>query len=153
FKLYLPLIEDQPESRSQDSSMTPGKGCILIVDDESVIRMVYKTLLSDLGYEVLLAEDGRQGLDLFSREYKNIDLVILDMIMPEMNGRETFIAMKEIDPDVCALIISGYSNENSKDLLDLGVYGYLQKPIEGHVLSHTISEALKKKGDSAVSNS
>jgi PAS domain S-box-containing protein len=149
FKLFLPLVGNKPEKKVLTSSMIPGKGCILVVDDESVIRMVYKAHLSSLGYEVLLAEDGKKGLDLFSREYRKIDLVILDRIMPDINGRELFISMKEIDPAVCALMISGFSTElNSSDILDLGFCGYLQKPIEGHVLSSTISNILKNKVDS-----
>jgi len=143
FRLFLPLIRDLQVSKAKESSFVPGKGCILVVDDEEILRMTNQALLSSLGYTVLLGENGKQGLEIYKRRREEIDLVILDMIMPEMNGRDTFAAMKEINPKVRAILVSGFPDEsNVNHFIDLGFYAFLQKPVEGALLSRVVAEAI-----------
>ena len=146
FSLCFPLSIDKLIRNTVQDSVLRGEGCILVVDDESVLREMYEAHLTALGYQVLLAENGREGLEIYRREQKHIDLVILDMIMPEMNGLDSFLGMKDIDPEIKAVLISGYSNEYKKsDFLDRGFLDYLQKPVEIHELSRVIADCLKKE--------
>jgi two-component system, cell cycle sensor histidine kinase and response regulator CckA len=101
------------------------KGAILVAEDDDTIRDFLSIVLTKAGYSVLLAEGGKQALELF-REHKNqIDLVILDMIMPGMDGKETFEGLRNIAPNVRVLVSSGYSDESRSVK---GAMGYLQKP-------------------------
>ncbi|MBF9018450.1 MULTISPECIES: response regulator [unclassified Oceanispirochaeta] len=146
FSLYFPLSIGTLIRNTDQDSVLRGEGCILVVDDESVLRETYEAHLIALGYEVILAENGREGLEIYGREQKHIDLVILDMIMPEMNGLDSFLGMKEIDPEIKAILISGYSNEYKKsDFLTRGFLDYLQKPVEIHELSRAIADCLKQE--------
>jgi len=147
FTILLPLSKNTKEKiHSLSLSPITGKGRILFIDDETVIRVTGKKLLRDLGYEVIVAENGREGLDIFTKEYKSIDLVILDMIMPEMNGEDCFIAMREIDPAATIIISSGYTRDaDLKDLKVKGLAGLVRKPYRLYDLSKAISNALQQK--------
>ncbi len=115
-----------------------------MIDDEAVMRATAEAILTDLGYDVLLAENERVGLELFKDKYNEIDLVLLDMIMPEINGRDCFTAMKEIDPNLRAVLSSGFTRDD--DLTDLkadGLLGFIRKPYRGATLSRTVAAALK----------
>ncbi len=122
-----------------------GKSRILVIDDEDVIRKVAEGYLTNLGYEVILAENGRSGLDLFSQEFNNIDLVILDMIMPELNGRECFLAMRKIKPNIPVILASGFSNQSDlNQLIEEGLSAFIHKPYHEIELSHLVADVLKK---------
>lgn len=120
-----------------------GAGTILVVDDERAIRMTVKANLQHLGYTVLLAEDGQQALDLFSADPSAIDLVLLDMIMPKMNGRDCFEALQKINPDVRVILASGYAPEKDIEQMNAaGLQGFLIKPYAIPDLSQLIHTAL-----------
>ena len=120
-----------------------GSGCVLVIEDEAVIRDTVRAQLEDLGYEVILAEDGVVGLTLYQQHWKRIDAVILDLIMPRMNGEECFRALKQIDPQVQVLVASGFVQRIEIDqLLNEGVYGFLQKPFRRVQLSQVLAEVM-----------
>ncbi len=140
FHVYLPASTRTIVATESRYLEVPAGGTetILVVDDEEVIREVMRRILTSVGYTVLTAENGAQAVDIFRQRREEIDLVILDMIMPEMGGAKTFELLRDIDPEVQALLSTGYSREGqAKELLEVGVRGFLQKP-------YTMSEVLRK---------
>jgi PAS domain S-box-containing protein len=140
FNIYLPASEGKPlETKPTESSPLTGNETILIVDDEQAILLAVKELLEELGYNILTAQSGLKAIELYKKHSKDIKLVILDMIMPEMNGKETFVKLMEIDKNVCVLLSSGYSvNVEAKTILNLGCRGFIQKPFKVSELSEKI---------------
>ena len=99
--------------------------------------------LQQLGYTVVLAENGKQALDLFATDPKAIDLVMLDMIMPVMNGRDCFKALQKIDPDVRSILTSGFTSEaDVETMINAGLKGFISKPYCRTDLSQLIHSAL-----------
>jgi len=135
----LPLaLQDAPREEN-----VRGGGGIMLVDDEAIIRLSGHCLLEELGYQVYLAEDGEQALELYAREREQIRLVILDMVMPKLSGKETFLRLRELDPGVRVLFSSGFHREGTvNELLDLGSKGFIHKPYRLQHLSKTVAEAL-----------
>jgi PAS domain S-box-containing protein len=111
FRVYLPLTNLTPSNR-HGSKALPVRGngeSILLVEDSAEIRTVLGTMMTDFGYRVIYAADGEKGVEKFIRHQDEIDLLLLDVIMPRKNGRETFDAIRAIKPDVKALFMSGYA--------------------------------------------
>lgn len=105
------------------------RGTILIADDEAIVRMVLEEMLVRLGFEVHTAEDGRQALELFNENPDRFDLVIFDMAMPQMAGDELFYELRQIKPNVRAVLSSGYQEGNPADeMRTAGLSGFLPKP-------------------------
>jgi len=130
FSIYIPAV-DKAAVRSQDPVSRPagGRETILVVDDEETIRLLVKDILEEIGYRVLSAGDGGQAVELFRERNAEIDLVILDMTMPGMGGRETFEKLKEMNPRVRAILSTGYSeDERARQMLAMGVKAFVQKP-------------------------
>jgi CheY-like chemotaxis protein len=106
-----------------------GKETILLVDDEDMIWDVIIDMLQELGYTVILAANGREAIEIYRANPGQIDLVLLDMVMPEMDGYAAFFELKKIDPKVRVLLSSGYvSEEEARSVLDAGAAGFLRKP-------------------------
>jgi CheY-like chemotaxis protein len=117
-----------------------AKKVILLVDDEKPIVDVCSKMLSHLGYDVLEARDGRTAIDLFQQNVDNIDVVMLDMRMPGMNGAMVYDRLIQIKPDVKVLLFSGYfENEQIRKILENSNTDLIQKPVR---LIH-LSEKLK----------
>jgi PAS domain S-box-containing protein len=120
-----------------------GSETILLVDDEEAPIHVEEMMLKELGYRVLTARSGKEAISLYKENKGGLDLVALDMIMPEMGGRDTYDRLKKIDPDVKVLLVSGYSlNKQVEELLEKGCNGFMQKPFDIIQLSHKIREVL-----------
>ena len=118
---------------------------ILLVDDEDMIWDVLIDMLQSMGYNVLLASDGKEAVSIYGSNLGNIDLVILDMIMPKMGGKETFFILKELDPNVRVLASSGYvSQEEIQDVMEAGAAGFLRKPYRMTDLAKKIEEILRQ---------
>ena len=116
---------------------------ILIVDDENDILETTSRLLDKLGYCVMTALSGQIALNLFKEKHQSIDLVILDMIMPEISGSELFLQLKLIDPDVKVLLSSGYDqNEQIQKMIDRGCDGFIHKPFTLSQLTTEIDKIL-----------
>jgi len=113
----------------QEKSVQEKAGSILVVDDEKMNRVVLPDLLATMGYKTMVASDGFEALDIFVENKEEIDLIILDFMMPGMNGTETFFKLREIDPDVRIIIASGYSyNADIEIMRENGLAGILNKP-------------------------
>lgn len=143
FKLYLPILNEKKPEIKQYNELTYGSGGILFVDDEEILRYVGKTLLEDLGYRVYLAEDGVQAIEIYEKEEKNISLVILDMLMPRMGGKETMLKLKESYPNIRILISSGFHHEGTlSDIKELGGVGFIQKPYLKQELCKAVADSI-----------
>jgi PAS domain S-box-containing protein len=144
FRVCLPSGPGCLGEASAGEEAVQGKGGIMLVDDEAIIRLSGHCLLEELGYQVYLAEDGEQALDLYSRERRNIGLVILDMVMPKLSGKETFLRLKGLDPGVRVLFSSGFHREGTvQELLGIGAKGFIHKPYRLHNLSKSVADALQ----------
>lgn len=149
-KIYLviPSSEEIPIHFPHINQTTPinGSGKILLVDDEFSLRISGKRMLESFGYTVLIAENGKVATELYRQHNREVDLVLLDMIMPEMNGVETFQMLKKIRPDCKVIISSGYSNDSDLELLQKnGLAGFIQKPFHRKDLGLIIQRVLKEK--------
>jgi len=144
FNIYLPSSDlEDPVDAEVNSELLKGKETILLVDDEEGTILVEKLMLEELGYTVFPARSGRQAIELYNENKAGFDLVALDMIMPEMNGKETYDELKKINPKVKVLLVSGYSlNKQIEELIGLGCKGYIQKPFDIVQLSQKIREVM-----------
>ncbi|MCF6334706.1 MAG: response regulator [Spirochaetales bacterium] len=143
FRIYLPCSPKIKQSEKVEIGSVPGTGTILLVDDEEIIRTTVTEMLTELGYDVLLAKNGEEAVTIFQEEYSKIDLIIIDMIMPEMNGSETFYRMKAIDPNCRVVIASGYTGEENIDkLMADGLSGFINKPFPIDTLSQFLSDVM-----------
>ncbi|MBE6378597.1 MAG: response regulator [Lentisphaerae bacterium] len=112
-----------------ENKLPCGNETILIVDDHETIWDFLIDALSELGYSVLLAENGLDAVEIYRSNPEEIDLVLLDMIMPKAGGHQTFIQLKNIDPEVKVILSSGFvSEEEVSDLIEQGACGFLPKP-------------------------
>jgi CheY-like chemotaxis protein len=133
FRVYLPVSGKPEDAGGEDRTdrKLRGQERILVVDDEEDIRTFLGDIFKEYGYDVVLAGNGREAISLFGDLKDRIDLVILDMVMPKMGGRETFLKLKGIDPDVRVLLSTGYSQEGeAQQILNEGVLGFIQKPYQ-----------------------
>ena len=131
FRIYLPIVTKQDSEEEEESGEIPGgTETILLVDDEEMIRDLGKNILEQWGYTVLLASDGQEGLNAFLQNQARIDLVILDLSMPKMSGREVLTQIRSVSPEAKVAISSGYSPEGieKEELERRGATGFLSKP-------------------------
>ena len=149
FEIYLPAAEKEATpSRPRtdtDSEMAPGGETVLLADDEGMVIEVGREMLQRLGYTVLTAMTGREAIETYRAHKALIDLVILDMIMPDMTGMETYDRLKKEDPNIIVLLSSGYSIDGqASEILRQGCNGFIQKPFTMAALSRKVREMLGK---------
>ncbi len=144
FTVFLPAVDKEVVIKEAPvKEIRRGCETILVVDDEVFVVEVVCEMLESLGYSVLAAEDGRTGVEIYKERKKSIALVILDVIMPHMGGKETLELLKTVNPAVKVLLASGYSLEGqAKELLENGCKGFMQKPFQLNELSQKIREIL-----------
>jgi nitrogen-specific signal transduction histidine kinase/CheY-like chemotaxis protein len=147
FNVYLPAL-DQKTHKYVETEMEciQGNGTVLLVDDEKAVLDVGAKLLKKLGYTILTAGVGREAVEVYKEDKENIDIVILDMIMPDMGGGEVYDRIREINPKVRVLLSSGYTIEGkATEILMRGCDGFIQKPFSIEELSERIKEVLAKQ--------
>ncbi len=146
FDVYLPLTEAAVVMESQDTvkeASAAEAAHILVVDDEEMVRNVADDILQSLGYQVSLCKDGKEAVNFYQREWKKIDLIILDLVMPRLSGRETFTALRGINPSARILLSSGYSIDGqAQTLIEEGALDFVQKPYRIKNLMITVAAAL-----------
>jgi PAS domain S-box-containing protein len=147
FEIYLPASTNEVvKEENLHGEAFKGSETILFVDDEYMVIDVCQQILKELGYRVFLARSGKEAIEIYRRKQDEIDMVILDMIMPEMGGGETYDKLKEFNPDVKVLLSSGYSIDGlATEILDRGCDGFIQKPFGMKDLSRKLREILGKK--------
>jgi signal transduction histidine kinase/CheY-like chemotaxis protein/HAMP domain-containing protein len=144
--IYLPAVEAKANLESVEAKVEVrgrGGGTVLLIDDEETVRELGRHILESNNYTVLLAPHGREGVKIYREKEDAIDLVILDMIMPVMGGKETFHAIREINPHAPVLLCSGYSQEEAfGELLQAGARGFIPKPFRYDELLRKVEELL-----------
>ncbi len=145
--IYLPITEKQTliqEHRVEEK--VRDRETILVVDDEQSNIAVMVEMLEMLHYRVLPAGSGQEAVAVYSQKAKEIDLVILDMIMPGINGGRTFDILREINPDVAVILASGYSVEGeARAIINRGCRAFIQKPFHMQELSRKVRDVLDGK--------
>ncbi len=146
FSIYLPASERRAQEAVKTvERLTKGTGTVLLVDDEEVIIEVGKELLETMGYRVLIAKDGEEAIAIYKKHLDDIDIVVLDMVMPNMGGGKAYDRMKEINPEIKVLLSSGFSiNGEASEILARGCNGFIQKPFTMKELSGRVSKILEK---------
>jgi two-component system cell cycle sensor histidine kinase/response regulator CckA len=146
FKIYFPVIEketERVESEEEKVHIKGGKETILLVDDEEAIRELGKNILTRFGYTVLMVSDGETALEVYREKKEKISLVILDIIMPGMGGRECLKKLFKMNPKLKVIIASGYSiNGSTKEALEAGAKGFIGKPYNINQMLKAVREAL-----------
>jgi PAS domain S-box-containing protein len=147
FRIYLPLIEAQVEKIKPEviQPIETGTETVLLAEDEAAIREFIKKLLEEYGYKVITAVDGQTAINEFKAHKDKIQLVLLDVIMPNRNGKEAYEEIKKIRPDIKALFMSGYPADiiHKHDIIEKG-FAYIEKPVSPTKLLKKIREALGK---------
>jgi len=146
FNIYLPVLDQKiPEEKRLSSEILSGKEIVLLVDDEEIIAEIMEKALTLAGYRVLLARGGEEAIEVYKKNQNDIDLVVLDMIMPGMNGGKVFNRLREINPGVKVILSSGYSIDGeASQIMARGCNGFIQKPFGIKELSQKIREVLDK---------
>jgi len=147
FDIYFPLTAKSSEEQLEASAKTiTGNETILVVDDEELMRDLLDDMLSELEYKVLTAHDGPSAIKIYKELHNDIDLIILDMVMPKMKGIDVFRWLKKTDPNVKVILSSGYSRAGeAREILEEGVLDFIQKPFKQEDLSRIIRSVLDKK--------
>jgi len=146
FRILLPVVSARPAPLEPEAPAVAGTGWILVVDDEVILREIMQAMLEDLGYRVLTASDGQEALARFREHRDELGLVILDMVMPVMGGREAFERMRALDATVPIILSSGFSRDEDLEVLrQLGLDAFIQKPCGMADLSRVVAAAIRKK--------
>lgn len=147
FNIYLPASEKEAIKQEKlAEGVLKGGETILFVDDEEMIIKTGKELLETLGYKVLIAKSGKEVIEIYRAKNEQIDMVILDTVMPDIGGGEIYNMLKKINPDIKVLLSSGYSmNDEIKEILERGCDGFIQKPFTLKELSRKIRKILDKE--------
>ena len=150
FRVLLPCSDKQPQPADQvvsDAEAWHGRGTILVADDEQGVRNVARMMLERMGFDVLVAADGRQAVECFRAHADGITAVLLDMTMPYMNGEEVFRSFQEIRPDVPVVLSSGYTEQDATSRFGKnGPAGFVQKPFQLSDLRQKLRAALAAAG-------
>lgn len=148
FCIQLPIIKTgsrlnhKPVVQRKQNN-TNDKTNILIVDDEEIVRSIVKDMLINSNHNAITFSNGIDAINYYNDNYSKIDLVLLDIIMPEMSGKEVYFNLKKINPDVNVIIFSGYTMDNTiQELLDKGVKDFIHKPVNRAKLLEKISNIL-----------
>ncbi len=150
FKVFLPASEAAADADTLDSQRDDwsGEGLVLVIDDDQTVRDFVKNVLGRFGYKVLSAVDGLEGMAVFSEHLENIDLILLDLTMPNMDGKETYARMREKRPDIATVLMSGYNEQDAtQQFVGKGLAGFLAKPFLVADLMDMVQSALRRTAD------
>jgi len=144
FHVYLPGSNERIQNDQETAPvLTRGNEKVLLVDDEEMILDIGQKILKAMGYHVSLAKSGKEAIEVYRQQNDQIDLILLDMVMPDMCGGETFDCLKTINPGVRVLLSSGYSIDGeAAEILKRGCNGFIQKPFNMEQLSQKIRDVL-----------
>jgi two-component system cell cycle sensor histidine kinase/response regulator CckA len=147
FEVYLPAVKGRPQPSGASSAPTGehGEGTVLVVEDEPALRGILARTLLDAGYTVLAAANGAEALALVRDKREHIDMLVTDVIMPSMGGRALVEALRELDPDLPVLFISGYPADLDDENLKASRTELLRKPFAPNELLSRIHALAKKK--------
>jgi CheY-like chemotaxis protein len=146
FKVYLPRVDEPVETEASGKSsraVARGHETVLLVEDEALVRDLSREILEEIGYEVVVAQDGSEGLRICKEFERSIDLMITDVVMPRMSGRELAEAVATLRPDTRVLYMSGYTDDAivRHGILDDDAF-FIQKPFSPDSLALKVREVL-----------
>ncbi|MFH1148284.1 MAG: PAS domain S-box protein [Pseudomonadota bacterium] len=147
FTIYLPASDKEitPDIPPGKAEMEKGSETILLIDDQQIVLEVGKELLDALGYNAILARSGHEAVEVYKQRINEIDLVIIDMIMPGMDGGETYDVLKRLNPGIKTILSTGYSIDgDAAEIMKQGVNAFIQKPFSMKDLANKIREVLDK---------
>jgi len=152
FRVLLPAVEKRPAPAAEEPQPKPGEVCptgtILVVDDEEIVRRTAKQALERYGCNVLVAENGARGLEIFREQADGINCVVLDLTMPVMSGEETLERMRSLRTDIPIILSSGYNEaEALRRFEGKGLAGFLQKPYKAAALATMIGNVISGSGN------
>ena len=147
FKIYFPALENESvevDEAAAQEALSGGSETILLVDDEESLRELGKELLERFGYRIITAPDGETALEIWKDQGADIALIILDLVMPGMGGKQCIEALLKMDPGVKVVIASGYTvNGHAKEALDAGARGFIRKPYELRQMLNEVRRVLE----------
>jgi two-component system, cell cycle sensor histidine kinase and response regulator CckA len=148
FKIYFPTVAEERDSETPaiERPIRGGNETILLVDDEEALRDLGTILLTRFGYEVVTANDGIEALEIYQREKDRIALILLDLIMPEMDGKQCLGEILRVNPNAKVVLASGYSEAGPAISATAGAKGYIQKPYDMRQLLTTVRDILDRDG-------
>ncbi len=150
-RVYLPSILCEVPQISSDAVPAPsvGTGHVLIIDDEEAVAEAAQAILEYVGYTTTICLGGREAVEYFQKSGQGVDLVLLDMVMPEMSGPECFAELRRIWPDSKILLCTGYDRNHAvQELLNQGTVGFIQKPYDLDELAQVCADAIQQPASS-----
>jgi CheY-like chemotaxis protein len=148
FILFLPASSEEPsppKAPEPTEEIRMGKGHILVIDDEEVVRKASQQVLAVLGYQVSAFGETSKAIEFFKDNMNIIDLVVLDLVMPEMSGYDCFTTLRSIKNDIKVLVTSGYTlDKETRKILDSGAIGFIQKPFDIKRMSEMVFAAINQ---------
>ena len=148
-RVYLPSVPcDEPQRMvGLKAKLSAGSGHVLIIDDEPAVADAAQVSLEFLGYTTTIRLSGQEAVKFYSDPTHHVDLILLDMVMPDMSGPECFAELRRIRPDCKVLLCTGYDRNHAvQELLNKGVVGFIQKPYDLDELAHVCAEVLSQSG-------
>jgi len=147
FSIYLPVIEKNgSEQYEKQGAVLQGKGTVLVIDDDPEMREIASKMLNFMKFQVIMAENGEAGLQVYRKSLDHIDFILLDVVMPVKSGDQTMKELKEINPEVKVIVCSGFKKDSRVDnILQNGALGFIQKPYTIEELSDAIKEYIMTK--------
>ena len=146
-RVLLPAVRRAPAARPRISvaDLPKGTGLVLVIDDDRMVRKVVHSSLHSLGYTVIEAVSGSDAIEIYRERHAEIRAVVLDLVMQGMTGRATYLALRDIDPSVAVLLMSGHAlNDQVQEILDLGVRAFVSKPYSIAALATVMAELTQR---------
>ena len=148
FQIYLPVFKNhqgKPAPKPYTADLTAGRGTVLVAEDEPQVREMVVRALEKSGYSMLSAEDGREAVALFEKYGQDIDLVVLDMVMPHMGGQECYRQLKALNPEIQIMIMTGYTSDASAEaFFREGNIQVIKKPFELRNFTKAVQQAISR---------
>ena len=151
-QIYLPAISAEGKEQGAKAATQPdikpgsGKGTILMIEDEDVVIEVTQTMLEMLGYRVMVAKNGKDAVHITKTFDGQIDLILLDIKLPDMDGGKVYPLIMEARPDLKVIVFSGFAIEGpARKILDAGAEDFIQKPFSLAILSQKLEKVLGRK--------
>jgi two-component system cell cycle sensor histidine kinase/response regulator CckA len=146
-RIYLPAVEVEiKEPKETKVEVSSGTGTILVIEDEQIVLDVTRALLERLGYRVLEAMTGKEAVDIVEGFDGNIDLALLDIRLPDMDGGKAYPIIKEARPNLKVIVCSGYAIDGpAQEVLDAGAQDFIQKPYSLSTLSKKLKKVFENK--------
>ena len=146
-RIYLPSVEVEiKEPKKPRFEVSSGTGTILLIEDEQIVMDVTRALVERIGYRVLEARTGKEAIDIVERFDGDIDLALLDIKLPDMDGGNIYLSIKKTRPNIKVIVCSGYAIDGpAQEILDAGAQDFIQKPYSVSTLSEKLKNVLESK--------